>query len=96
MLRRADDIPGLIALQQTILHNLWGMLKPGGRLLYATCSVLRAENDQQIDRFLQTHTDALETVIQASWGKSLSAGRQILPGQHQMDGFYYAQLNKQL
>jgi 16S rRNA (cytosine967-C5)-methyltransferase len=95
VLRRVTDITALIKLQQTILHNLWGMLKPGGTLLYVTCSILCAENNQQINRFLQTHTDAEERVIQANWGKNMSPGRQILPGEHQMDGFYYARLIKQ-
>lgn len=95
VLRRATDMTELITLQQALLHNLWAMLKPGGTLLYATCSIFREENDLQIDSFFRTHSDAEEKVIQANWGRSMSYGRQILPGEHQMDGFYYAQLIKQ-
>ncbi len=95
VLRRAADIATLVILQQNILRNLWEMLKPGGILLYATCSILRVENDLQIARFLQTQTDAEELKIQAEWGREMSPGRQILPGEAQMDGFYYALLIKQ-
>lgn len=94
LLRRDSDI-GLLASQQwTLLTSLWPLLRPGGRLLYATCSVLRQENEQVITRFLSTQTDAEEQPIVASWGRRLAHGRQILPGEIGMDGFYYALLLK--
>ena len=93
-LRRHDDIAQLVATQQTMLRQAWRLLAPGGRLLYATCSVFRAENEQQIDHFLDDAADAEEIIIQADWGEDCRHGRQILPGQQAMDGFYYAVLQK--
>ena len=91
-LRKAFDIPALVELQQQILNALWQTLKPGGHLLYATCSILPQENCQQIERFLQQHTDACLLPLPGSDAESV--GRQILPGEQQMDGFYYAMLLK--
>ncbi len=94
LLRRANDIATLADQQRAILNNLWPLLKPGGRLLYATCSVLRQENEQVIAAFLAVHPDAREQPISALWGCALPHGRQILPGEAGMDGFYYAALIK--
>lgn len=94
LLRREADIATLAAQQQTMLASLWPLLRPGGRLLYATCSVLRQENEQVINRFLTAQPDAEEDVIPALWGRLLAHGRQILPGEADMDGFYYARLLK--
>jgi 16S rRNA (cytosine967-C5)-methyltransferase len=93
-LRRASDIAALSALQQKLLSALWQTLLPGGRLVYATCSVLKSENEQTIATFLGDTSDAVEVPLQVSWGLSCSHGRQILPGQHDSDGFYYAILAK--
>ena len=94
LLRRADDIQPLQAIQSSILDAAWSMLAVGGVLLYATCSVLKEENEQQIAAFLNRHKDATEIVIEADWGEKRPYGRQILTGQQQMDGFYYAKLRK--
>lgn len=94
LLRRASDIAALMAQQSVILAALWPLLRPGGRLLYVTCSVLRQENEQVITAFLATHPDAREEPITANWGRCLAHGRQILPGESSMDGFYYACLVK--
>ncbi len=94
VLRRTKDLANLVALQQHLLHFMWSLLKPGGKLLYATCSVLKRENAQQVADFLDKHPDARELPIDGSWGRANSAGRQILPGENQMDGFYYASLQK--
>jgi 16S rRNA (cytosine967-C5)-methyltransferase len=92
-LRKSADIEVLQALQYKILANLWRTLKPGGTLVYATCSVLPVENKAQISRFLQEHSDAQLLPIQP--GETIEQpGRQILPGEQQMDGFYYARLLK--
>ena len=92
-LRKSADIEVLQALQYKILTNLWRTLKPGGTLVYATCSVLPAENTGQISRFLQEHSEAQLQAIQP--GETIEQpGRQILPGEQQMDGFYYARLLK--
>jgi 16S rRNA (cytosine967-C5)-methyltransferase len=90
LLRRADDLSQLVMAQAQILNALWPLLKSGGMLLYATCSVLQQENSQQIQRFLATQADARLVTISAAWGHELQAGRQILPGEDGMDGFFYA------
>ena len=95
-LRREDDIPVLVELQQAILMQAWSMLKAGGRLLYITCSVLKQENESQIKTFLANHDDALETEIALDIGIKCEAGRQLMPGEMDMDGFYYAYLSKQI
>ncbi|MGR9054196.1 MAG: 16S rRNA (cytosine(967)-C(5))-methyltransferase RsmB [Gammaproteobacteria bacterium] len=95
LLRRPEDIAPLQQLQQTILEAMWPILAPGGILLYATCSILKQENEANIETFLTAHQDADEWPIAASWGNAASVGRQILTGQAGMDGFYYARIRKQ-
>jgi len=93
--RRAGDIPVLAAAQTRLLDALWPMLAPGGRLVYATCSVLHAENGGRLERFRAGHADA--TPVQATlpnWRNARSGGVQNLPGESGMDGFYYAVLEK--
>lgn len=99
LLRRATDIDELTATQARLLDALWPLLAPGGMLLYATCSVLRRENEHQIAQFLQCHTDAQEAELQVDWGRAVSHGRQLFPGTAgdgslDTDGFYYASLIK--
>ncbi len=94
LLRRESDIRSLGKLQFSLLQSLWQLLKPGGRLIYATCSVLKKENEACVGRFLAETPDVAETPIDAQWGVPASHGRQILPGQNQADGFYYAILQK--
>lgn len=95
LLRRAEDIGQLQALQKSILQAVWPLLAPGGLLLYATCSILKQENEQQIQAFLAGHSDAVELPIEAGWGSAGACGRQIFTGESAMDGFYYARINKQ-
>ncbi len=95
LLRRAEDIKPLQALQKNILNAVWPLLAQGGVLLYATCSILKQENEQQIDTFLMKHSDAVEMPIDAAWGFAGSHGRQIMTGESAMDGFYYARFRKQ-
>jgi 16S rRNA (cytosine967-C5)-methyltransferase len=93
--RRAGDIPVLAAAQTRLLDALWPMLAPGGRLVYATCSVLHAENGGRIEQFRASHADARP--VQATlpqWRTARSGGMQNLPGESGMDGFYYAVLEK--
>ena len=94
LLRRAEDIKPLQALQLNILHAVWPLLAPAGIMLYATCSILKQENEQQIEAFLAEHPDAVELPIDATWGFAGSHGRQIMTGESEMDGFYYARLGK--
>lgn len=94
LLRRADDISKLEAMQQAILQAVWPLLAPGGLLLYATCSILKQENERQIAGFLSASPDAIERPIAADWGLAVEYGRQIITGESSMDGFYYARLEK--
>ncbi|WP_421133044.1 16S rRNA (cytosine(967)-C(5))-methyltransferase RsmB [Alteromonas sp. A079] len=92
-LRKSSDIDTLVSLQGEILRNLWKTLKPGGTLLYATCSILPKENSAQIRAFLESEPSAhLSTIVESE--TTTAPGRQILPGEQQMDGFYYARLVK--
>lgn len=94
ILRRAEDIAKLVAEQKRLLHAIWPLLMPEGLLLYATCSIFPEENSEILQRFLAEQTDAREEKIQSTWGKECTVGKQILPGMHGMDGFYYARLKK--
>jgi 16S rRNA (cytosine967-C5)-methyltransferase len=93
-LRQRESIVTSTATQAELLRKLWPLLKPGGMLVYATCSVLDAENSVQITDFLQNRTGAQEVPIDSGWGMPTRHGRQILPGQDKMDGFYYARIRK--
>ncbi|MFK5986277.1 MAG: 16S rRNA (cytosine(967)-C(5))-methyltransferase RsmB [Pseudomonadota bacterium] len=94
LLRKDSDIEDLSKLQESILEAMWSILKPGGLLLYATCSVLRDENDRQIEKFMQNHNNAQLKPIQLPWGRAMQYGWQILPGEANLDGFYYAAIVK--
>jgi 16S rRNA (cytosine967-C5)-methyltransferase len=94
VLRRAEDINSLVQRQQQILEAAWNMLAQGGKLLYATCSVLTMENTRQVQVFIESQPDASELPIDVDWGQACEVGRQILPGEDEMDGFYYAVLQK--
>ncbi|MDE0854352.1 MAG: methyltransferase, partial [Nevskia sp.] len=92
-LRRDTDLPRMAELQQRLLRALWPLLAPGGVLLYATCSVLKAEGEAVLSEFLGSHADARELPIAAEWGEARGIGRRIAPG-GAFDGFYYARLTK--
>lgn len=94
MLRRREDIEKLAQVQAQILERAWEMLKPGGRLLYATCSVLPQENSEQIVRFVDMHPEATLITLDNQWGIACNAGRQLFPTGQGHDGFYYALLHK--
>jgi 16S rRNA (cytosine967-C5)-methyltransferase len=94
LLRRPTDVADLVERQSRILDAVWPLLRPGGILLYVTCSLLPDENHLQIDRFLGRRGDASALAIEAPWGHPAGAGRQTLPGEQTMDGFFYARLQK--
>ena len=94
-LRKNEDIGQLANTQLAVLNNLWGMLAPGGTLVYATCSVFTQENERLIARFLkQDNIDAEHQSIDAAWGLERDYGRQLFPQTQSHDGFYYAVLKK--
>jgi len=93
-LRQGEDVNALAQVQLNILTNLWQMLSPGGRLVYATCSVFSQENERIIGRFLKQHADARHQPIDADWGEERPFGRQLFPQIGGHDGFYYAVLSK--
>ncbi|MGB1090701.1 MAG: 16S rRNA (cytosine(967)-C(5))-methyltransferase RsmB [Oceanobacter sp.] len=94
LLRRREDIDALAALQARLLDTSWQMLKSGGRLLYATCSVLPQENSEQIAAFLSRHADAQLHSLEIAAGIDGPNGRQLFPVKGGHDGFYYALLSK--
>lgn len=93
-LRRPDDLDALVRRQREILERLWPLLRPGGRLVYATCSILKRENAKQVEAFLQAHPDAVAVPMDVDWGEPQSVGRQLFPEVDGHDGFYYAVLEK--
>ena len=97
-LRRAADVDQLVAIQRQLLEALWPLLKPGGRLVYCTCSVFKAEGADQVQAFLGRHTDA---VLRPSPGH-LRPGTVNVEGEFHdnvpggYDGFFYARIDKAL
>ncbi len=98
LLRRREDIAALAVRQAKLLEALWPLLVPGGRLVYASCSALRAENADVVGAFLQKQHDAREVTHAVLRGLAIEApaevGYRIPPGTADMDGFYYACLEK--
>jgi 16S rRNA (cytosine967-C5)-methyltransferase len=92
--RRERDIPALVAQQRRILGALWPLLAPGGRLLYITCSLLRAENEAIVGELLASQADAQAVPFTLPVGQAAAVGWQILPGDGDLDGMYYAVLEK--
>lgn len=82
LLRTEEDVQHTAQLQEQILDNLWPQLKPGGYLLYVTCSILKQENVEQMQAFLSRHKDAVTVAFddeQTNWGIEQAVGRQCLP-----------------
>ncbi|BDX01300.1 ribosomal RNA small subunit methyltransferase B [Marinomonas pontica] len=99
--RKPADINELVEIQRDILQNVWKTLKPGGHMLYATCSLMPEENEQQIRHFLAQQDDANEVPLNSlapeltlEWGMEVSHGRQLFPMVEAHDGFYYCLLQK--
>lgn len=100
--RREEDITALVATQARLLDALWPLLAPGGALLYATCSVLRDENERQVAAFLSRHTEAMLEPLDARFGHDTGHGTQRFPypggdvpaDGDRGDGFFYARLSR--
>jgi 16S rRNA (cytosine967-C5)-methyltransferase len=101
ILRRQKDIPALAQRQRALLSSAWGLLRPGGTLLYTSCSVLMAENSRTVAGFLARHPEARDQtpLLTAAWPARLPGegpGYQVMPGEAAMDGFYFACLRNSL
>ncbi len=94
LLRQPEDIFSLAEQQYALLTALWPLLEPGGILVYATCSVFPQENELLMQRFLDAQDNSQELPITESWGIFKSVGRQIVTGDNNRDGFYYARVVK--
>lgn len=95
-LRRESDIASFCKQQAAILANLWQLLAKGGKLLYVTCSIFNEENQQQIDAFLQKHTDATQLPLLMTLeheNNIQQSNGQLIPNSHH-DGLFYALLQK--
>ncbi len=98
-LRRESDLEKFARIQGGILASLWRLLAPGGKLLYATCSVFPEENEHRIAAFLECCRDARRLPLSAApfpsgvMADSWRDGAQLMPGENN-DGFFYALLEK--
>lgn len=93
-LRRPEDINALAGIQAELLDALWPLLAPGGRLVYATCSVFRAEGQAQLDAFLQRQPAARSHDVPGFTGHLLPVAENGSQHQPPLDGFFYALLTK--
>lgn len=93
--RRESDISAMHDQQRRILAALWPLLAPGGKLVYITCSMLRAENETIVSELLAAQADAHVVEFTLPVGQAARVGWQILPGDGDLDGMYYAVLRKQ-
>lgn len=96
MLRRPKDATGFALAQRLLIEALWETIAPGGRLIYATCSIFPEENEDLIEALIPlldgAHPDLPHGLNK--WGKLLKNGVQMLPDATSSDGFYYAALTK--
>ncbi|MGN1393173.1 MAG: 16S rRNA (cytosine(967)-C(5))-methyltransferase RsmB [Succinivibrionaceae bacterium] len=90
LLRTEKDIINIKSIQNSILNNIWDLLKINGILVYVTCSILKEENENNIESFLKQHKDAQLIPI----SNSNQIGLQVLPNHNSMDGFFYAKIKK--
>jgi 16S rRNA (cytosine967-C5)-methyltransferase len=98
-LRRASDIPALAATQTALLDALWPLLRPGGKLLYATCSVFPQEGAEQAEAFLARHADAIASpapgqLLPQEPADSMEGSADGVTAAHAQDGFFYALFTK--
>ncbi|MEJ2106009.1 MAG: 16S rRNA (cytosine(967)-C(5))-methyltransferase RsmB [Acidiferrobacteraceae bacterium] len=92
--RTPEQVRHVVELQARLLDALWPLLDRGGKLLYVTCSVLPGENALQIGDFLARAADAVPVALELAGAPRGEDGVQLLPGQQDGDGFYYACLAK--
>ncbi len=92
--RQPGDLERFANQQLDLLNIAWSRLRRGGMLLYVTCSIMTAENDDVMEKFVGQHQDALVELINRAGGIKTRFGRQRIPGTHHGDGFYYCRLTK--
>ena len=95
-LRRPEDLGKSVEKQAALLDHLWRTLNSHGYLLYITCSILKEENEAQIERFSTTHSDVEIRELDLPTGEKSRYGLQTLPGVHKVDGFYYSLMQKKV
>ena len=96
LLRTLEEIEQAVLTQHALLRSVWPLLCKGGVMVYATCSILRRENEQQIARFIEEHPECEILVSHYPWGHFTGQGWQILPGEGGCDGFFYSVLSKKI
>ena len=96
-----EDVAELEQVQRNILDSAWRLVKPGGRLIYATCSLLAEENEAQVEAFLAAHADFKPVPVGEVWPGAVggdcpatSATLSLTPAQHGTDGFFAAVLER--
>ncbi|KTD22172.1 Sun protein [Legionella lansingensis] len=95
LLRTEAEITTVANLQANLLKSLWALLAQGGLLIYATCSIMKEENEEQIARFVAAHAECTFIDEQQPWGQNTGHGWQILPKEKGGDGFFYSILRKE-
>ena len=95
LLRRQEDIASFARTQLKLLRGLWPLLRPGGELLYVTCSVLPEENSEVVREFLSKEASAQLRALPVEWGEETEAGRQLLPMVDGPDGLFFASIVKE-
>ncbi|MFJ1269752.1 16S rRNA (cytosine(967)-C(5))-methyltransferase RsmB [Legionella lytica] len=95
LLRTPEEITAVSKTQHGMLHALWPLLTKGGLLVYATCSIMAVENEKQVADFVSKTSDCEVILGDWHWGHGTGHGQQILPGEQDMDGFFYTVLLKQ-
>ena len=98
---KPKDLDELIALQAEILDSAQRLVKPGGRLVYATCSLLREEDEDHIAKFLASHADFAPLPVAAIWAETMEGecpargdGLRLTPARHGTDGFFVAVMER--
>ena len=89
-----ERLDRLVALQQRLLDIAAELVRPGGRLVYAVCSLLSREGAGQIDRFLERRSSWISEETPIAAGRSDGAGRLLTPGHDGTDGFFVARLRR--
>ncbi|MDP1602375.1 MAG: 16S rRNA (cytosine(967)-C(5))-methyltransferase RsmB [Legionella sp.] len=94
LLRTEEDISAVAGIQANMLKTMWPLLQPDGLLVYATCSVMKQENEAQIAKFLSNQPDCQVETSDKNWGQNTGMGWQLMPGNNNCDGFFYSVLSK--